>query len=50
MDKVLPSKIFILISSKDAFFCGRFGELNLISVKIIILNYFCNLEQVLSLI
>ena len=33
----------------NAFFVGFSGEINLISVKIIILNHFCDLEQVLSL-
>ena len=34
----------------NEFFVVLFGELDLISVKIIILNHFCNIEQVLRLI
>ena len=35
--------------SLNAFFVGLFSEIHLISVKIISLNDFCDLEQVLSL-
>ena len=34
----------------NAFFVGFFSEINLTSVKIVLLNDFCDLEQVLNLI
>ena len=47
-----PSKTVILYYlALNAFFVGFFSGINFISVKIIILSdFFCNLEQVLSLI